>query len=81
MASQREKQKKQDRKRKLAKSNFVEGEAAESDDEYEGFGLRTKDDEGEEGDSDEDRHVEGLVDDQVMDEDTEAAAQIKAKFM
>ncbi|CCO26880.1 mediator of replication checkpoint protein 1 [Rhizoctonia solani AG-1 IB] len=81
MASQREKQKKQDRKRKLAKSNFVEGEAAESDDEYEGFGLRTKDDEGEEGDSDEDRHVEGLVDDQVMDEDMEAAAQIKAKFM
>ncbi|KAF8708403.1 MRC1-like domain, partial [Rhizoctonia solani] len=81
MASQRGKQKKQERKRKLAKSDFVEGEAAESDDEYEGFGLRSKDEEGEEGDSDEDRHLEGLVDDQAMDEDTEAAAQIQAKFM
>ncbi|CAE6448505.1 unnamed protein product [Rhizoctonia solani] len=81
MATQREKQKKEKRKSKPSKSEFVEGEAAESDDEYEGFGLRSKDDEGEEGDSDDDRHVEGLVDDQVMDEDTEAAAQVQAKFM
>ncbi|KAH7344998.1 MRC1-like domain-containing protein [Rhizoctonia solani] len=81
MATQREKQKKDKRKPKPSKSEFVEGEAAESDDEYEGFGLRSKDDEGEEGDSDEDQHVEGLVDDQVMDEDTEAAAQVQAKFM
>ncbi|KAJ1311445.1 hypothetical protein OPQ81_009934 [Rhizoctonia solani] len=80
-ASQRQKEKKKKRKSKLGKSEFVEGEAAESDDEYEGFGLRSKDDEGEEGDSDEDQHVEGLVDDQAMDEETEAAAQIQAKFM
>ncbi|CAE6530489.1 unnamed protein product [Rhizoctonia solani] len=82
MATQRNKgkQKKQKHKSKLGKSDFVEGEAAESDDEYDGFGLRTKDEE-DEGDSDEDRHVEGLVDDQVMDEDVEAAAQVQAKFM
>ncbi|CAE6434600.1 unnamed protein product, partial [Rhizoctonia solani] len=81
MATQREKQKKEKRKSKLGKSEFVEGEAAESDDEYEGFGLRSKEDEGDEGDSDEDRHVEGLVDDQAMDEETEGVAQVQAKFM
>ncbi|KDN50187.1 hypothetical protein RSAG8_01523, partial [Rhizoctonia solani AG-8 WAC10335] len=81
MATQREKQKKEKRKSKLGKSEFVQGEADESDDEYEGFGLRSKDDEGEEGDSDEDQHVEGLVDDQAMDEETEAAADVQAKFM
>ncbi|CAE7130924.1 unnamed protein product [Rhizoctonia solani] len=81
MATQREKQKKGKRKSKLGKSDFVEGEAAESDDEYEGFGMRSKEEDGEDGDSDEDRHVEGLVDDQAMDEETEGVAQVQAKFM
>lgn len=65
--------------KKVGKSEFVEGEAAESDDEYGDFGPRLREE--DEEDEDEDRHVEGLVDDQAMDKDTENAAQVQAKFM
>lgn len=68
------------KKKKIGRSEFVEGEAAESDDEYGDFGprLRKEDDEGEE---DDDQHLEELVDDEVMDEDMENAAQVQAKYL
>ena len=68
------------KKKKLGKSEFVEGEAAESDDEYGDFGPRLRK-EDEEGEEDDDQHLEGLVDDQVMDEDIENAAQVQAKYL
>lgn len=68
------------RKKKLRKSEFVEGEAAESDDEYGDFGPRLRK-EDEEAEEDDDQHLEELVDDQVMDEDTENAAQVQAKYL
>ncbi|KAF7978296.1 hypothetical protein HWV62_887 [Athelia sp. TMB] len=59
-------------KKKLEKSEFVAGEAEESDDDDQfGFGARIKKDDGEEDDDDDqDKVVEGLVDDADMDEET-----------
>lgn len=68
------------KKKKLGRSEFVEGEAAESDDEYGDFGPRLRK-EDEEGDEDDDHHLEELVDDQAMDEDMENAAQVQAKYL
>lgn len=58
--------------KKLEKSEFVAGEAEESDDDDQfGFGARIKKDDGEEDeDDDQDKVVEGLVDDADMDEET-----------
>jgi mediator of replication checkpoint protein 1 len=69
-------------KRKLGKSTYVEQEADESDEDAAyGFGPRKKDDEDEESDGDEeDKHVEGLVDDAQMDEETVAAQLVVEKF-
>jgi hypothetical protein len=69
------------KKKKLNKSEFVEGEAAESDDEYGDFGVRARDEDDDDGDEDENRHVEGLVDDANMDEQTENAGQVQAKYL
>lgn len=56
-------------KRKLGKSDFVEGEAVESDeDEMFGFGQPAKHDDEEESDEDApDTNVENLIDDATMD--------------
>lgn len=59
-------------KKKLAKSAFIEGEAEESDEDagY-GFGMvKKKNDEEELDGEDQDRMLEGLVDDAAMDDDT-----------
>ncbi|KAF8897205.1 hypothetical protein BD779DRAFT_1489499 [Infundibulicybe gibba] len=65
-------------KTKLGKSEFVEAEAQESDeDDIFGFGVK-KDDE-EEGE-DLDKTLETLVDDQEMDEDTVAAELVIEKY-
>ncbi|KAG8692533.1 hypothetical protein FRC08_009713 [Ceratobasidium sp. 394] len=69
------------KKKKLEKSEFVEGEAAESDDEYGDFGPRVRDEDEDEGDENEEKHVEGLVDDAAMDEQTENAADVQAKYL
>ncbi|TFY59126.1 hypothetical protein EVJ58_g5980 [Rhodofomes roseus] len=51
------------------KSEFIEGEAEESDDDdRRGFGLRKRDDEEEEDDETQDQTLQELVDDQEMDE-------------
>lgn len=62
-------------KKRLEKSEFVEAEAQESDDdELLGFGFgKKKDDEGDEEDGEDlDKTLEGLVDDAEMDEKTKA---------
>ncbi|KAG9088719.1 hypothetical protein FRC06_001907 [Ceratobasidium sp. 370] len=69
------------RKKKLEKSEFVEGEAAESDDEYGDFGPRVRGEDEDEGDEGEEQHVEGLVDDAAMDEQTQNAADVQAKYL
>ncbi|KAF8138155.1 MRC1-like domain-containing protein [Boletus edulis] len=57
----------------LGKSEFVVFEAEESDeDDMFGFGGPKKDDGEEEDDNEQDKIVEGLVDDAVMDAETEA---------
>ena len=69
-------------KKPLEKSEFVEAEAQESD-EDDGFGFKKKTGDGKEGDSDvdDDKPVEGLVDDAVMDEATLAEKLVQEKFM
>jgi hypothetical protein len=59
-------------KKKLEKSEFVEAEAEESDDDDQfGFGGHKKLDDGEEEDGeDQDKTLEGLVDDETMDDET-----------
>lgn len=58
--------------KKLEKSEFVEAEAEESDDDDQfGFGGQKKLDDGEEEDGeDQDKTLEGLVDDAAMDDET-----------
>ncbi len=66
---------------RLAKSEFVEGEAEESDeDEMRGFGVvhKTGDDEDLDGE-DQDRNLESLVDDVQMDDETIAAEKVLEK--
>lgn len=66
---------------KLGKSEFIEAEAQESDDdEMLGFGFRKKDDGEEEEGEDLDKPLEALVDDQEMDEETAAAQLVMEKF-
>lgn len=67
-------------KKPLKKSEFVEGEAQESD-EDDGFGFKKKtgDEEGD-SDADDDKPVEGLVDDTAMDEATLAGKLILEKY-
>jgi mediator of replication checkpoint protein 1 len=69
------------KRRRLEKSDFVEQEAHESDDEggFWGRGKKTDDDE-DMGDEDLDKTLEGLVDDQVMDDDTLAEQRVLEKF-
>ncbi|QRW05117.1 Serine/arginine repetitive matrix protein [Ceratobasidium sp. AG-Ba] len=69
------------KKKRLEKSEFIEGEAAESDDEYEGFRPRARGDDDEEGEEGEEQHVEGLVDDTAIDEQTENVADVQAKYL
>jgi mediator of replication checkpoint protein 1 len=67
-------------RKRLEKSEFVEAEAQESDDdEMFGFGLKKDDGEEEDGE-DLDKTLDGLVDDQEMDEKTVAAAMVLEKF-
>ncbi|KAF9045974.1 hypothetical protein BDZ89DRAFT_101606 [Hymenopellis radicata] len=66
---------------RLEKSEFVEGEAEESDeDEMRGFGVvhQTGDDEDLDGE-DQDKNLESLVDDVQMDEETIAAEKVLEK--
>lgn len=66
---------------KTMRSEFIEGEAQESDDEfYVGFGgMNKKQDDDEEEDEDHDAIVEGLVDDAALDDKTLAAAVVLEK--
>lgn len=66
---------------KANRSEFIEGEAQESDDEfYVGFGgASKKQDDDEEEDEDQDAIVEGLVDDAALDDKTLAAALVLEK--
>ncbi|KAG8685958.1 hypothetical protein FRC09_014441, partial [Ceratobasidium sp. 395] len=54
---------KEKKKKKADKSEFILGEAAESDDEYGDFGPRAREEDEGEGEEGEEQHVEGLVDD------------------
>lgn len=55
--------------KKEKRSEFIEGEAEESDDDVRrGFGLRKRDDEEEDDDETQDQTLQELVDDQEMDE-------------
>ena len=67
--------------KKLGKSDFVEAEAQESDDDdMLGFAGKGRKDEEEEEDGEElDQPLEGLVDDAVMDAETEAAELVQEK--
>lgn len=67
-------------KKPLKKSEFVEAEAQESD-EDDGFGFKKKtgDEEGD-SDGDDDKPVEGLVDDTVMDEEALAGKLVQEKY-
>ncbi|OJA13418.1 hypothetical protein AZE42_05784 [Rhizopogon vesiculosus] len=68
-------------KRKLEKSEFVAAEAVESDeDELVGFGPINKDDEEEADEADDEKVLEGLVDDAVMDIETERPDLVQEKF-
>ncbi|KAF8558978.1 hypothetical protein OG21DRAFT_1480851 [Imleria badia] len=67
-------------KEKHGKSEFLAVEAEESDeDDMFGFGGPKKDDDEEEDDNEQDKVVEGLVDDAVMNAETEAADLVVEK--
>jgi mediator of replication checkpoint protein 1 len=67
-------------KKKLEKSEFVEAEAEESDDDDQfGFGGHKKLDDGEEDGEDQDKTLEGLVDDAAMDDETLAEELVLEK--
>jgi mediator of replication checkpoint protein 1 len=67
--------------KKLEKSEYVEAEAEESDDDDQfGFGGHRKVDDGEEEDGeDQDKTLEGLVDDAEMDDATMAEELVMEK--
>ena len=70
------------KKKRLGPSEFVAGEAEESDsDGREGFGRAHGDDDEDENDDgdDQDAVVEGLVDDQQMDDKTLALELVQEK--
>lgn len=67
-------------KRPLERSEFVEAEAQESDDdEMFGFGHKKADDGEEEDGEDLDKNLEALVDDRDMDEDVVAEELVREK--
>ncbi|EAU84315.2 hypothetical protein CC1G_01311 [Coprinopsis cinerea okayama7 len=69
------------KRRKLDKSEFVEDEADESDDDAGFWGRPKKDDDEEmENDEDLDKTLETLVDDQEMDDQTLAEERVREKF-
>ena len=78
---QQAQRRKEERKRKHAElGNLFEHEAAESDDDdMFGFVPQKKADDDEEGE-DLDQNLPGLVDDQKMDADTEAADRVLDKY-
>ncbi|KAF5393883.1 hypothetical protein D9757_000282 [Collybiopsis confluens] len=66
-------------RRKLEKSEFIEGEAQESD-EDEAFGFsKLREEDGEDGE-DQDRTLETLVDDKAMDQTEIAEAKVLEKY-
>ncbi|PCH41249.1 hypothetical protein WOLCODRAFT_143468 [Wolfiporia cocos MD-104 SS10] len=66
--------------RRLGKSEFIEGEAEESDDDaMMGFGGRKKDDDEEDDDPSQDQTLAELVDDAAMDEKTLAEEVVLEK--
>lgn len=68
------------KRKRPVRSDFVEGEAEESDDEAAfGFGAKRADDDDEEDGEDQDRHLEDLVDDKEMDAKTLAEAAVLEK--
>ncbi|KAL0580927.1 hypothetical protein V5O48_001121 [Marasmius crinis-equi] len=62
-----------------AKSEFVEGEAQESDEETFGF-FKQKGQDDEEDGEDQDKTLENLVDDKEMDEETENVQAVMEKY-
>lgn len=76
IGAQREREKKP-----LKRSEFIQAEAQESD-EDDGFGFKKKTEGDKEGDSDvdDDKPVEGLVDDAAMDKTTLAKKLVQEKF-
>ena len=65
---------------KTKRSEFIEGEAEESDDdEMRGFGLRKRVEDDEEDDEAQDQTLQELVDDQEMDENTLAEDAVLEK--
>ena len=65
---------------KTKRSEFIEGEAEESDDdEMRGFGLRKRVEDDEEDDETQDQTLQELVDDQEMDENTLAEDAVLEK--
>ena len=66
---------------KLSKSEFISGEAEESDEDADfGFGPKgTKDDDEEEDDDGQDKFLEELVDDKEMDLETLAEDKVREK--
>ena len=66
---------------KLSKSEFIAGEAEESDEDADfGFGPKgTKDDDEEEDDDGQDKFLEELVDDKEMDLETLAEDKVREK--
>ncbi|KAH9938582.1 MRC1-like domain-containing protein [Fomitopsis serialis] len=66
--------------KKAKRSEFIEGEAEESDDDdMRGFGLRKRNDEEEEDDEAQDQNLQELVDDQEMDQVTLAEDAVLEK--
>lgn len=73
---------KERRRKKLEKSEFIEGEAVESDDdEMLGFGPRIKHDDADSDDDDPNAVIENLVDDAQMDVETLAEDKVLEKHM
>lgn len=65
---------------KTKRSEFIEGEAEESDDdEMRGFGLRKRVEDEDEDDEAQDQTLQALVDDQAMDENTLAEDAVLEK--
>lgn len=67
--------------KKLMRSEYIEGEAQESDDDdMLGFGGRKQDDDEDSEDEDDDGQVDGLVDDAAMDDAVLAADKVQEKY-
>jgi mediator of replication checkpoint protein 1 len=75
---QKKKQRRERERRPLGNSEFVQGEAQESDEETFGF-VKSRDDD-EDLNEDLDKTLETLVDDKEMDEDTVAEDKALEKY-